>query len=36
MKHFAWANGDTVLQLHGIGPWRIDYVNPSDDPRKSK
>jgi quercetin dioxygenase-like cupin family protein len=34
MKHFAWAKGDTVLQLHGVGPWQINYVNPADDPRK--
>lgn len=33
MKHFAWAKGETILQLHGIGPWRIEYVNPADDPR---
>jgi quercetin dioxygenase-like cupin family protein len=36
MKHFAWVNGETVLQLHGTGPWMITYVNPSDDPRKPK
>lgn len=36
MRHFAWAKGDTVLQLHGVGPWMINYVNPSDDPRKPK
>lgn len=36
MKHFAWTKGDTVLQIHGTGPWMINYVNPSDDPRKSK
>ena len=36
MKHFAWAKGETVLQLHGIGPWTIEYVNPADDPRKAK
>lgn len=35
MKHFAWTKGDTVLQVHGTGPWVINYVNPSDD-RKSK
>ena len=29
MKHFAWAKGETVLQLHGTGPWMITYVNPS-------
>lgn len=34
MKHFAWANGETVVQLHGIGPWEIVYVNPKDDPRR--
>lgn len=36
MRHFAWAKGDTVLQLHGIGPWTITYVNPADDPRTKK
>jgi quercetin dioxygenase-like cupin family protein len=36
MRHFAWANGDTVLQLHGVGPWTITYVNASDDPRTAK
>jgi Domain of unknown function (DUF4437) len=36
MRHFAWAKGDTVLQLHGTGPWTITYVNPADDPRKPK
>ena len=36
MKHFAWARGETVVQLHGIGPWSIEYVDPNDDPRKAK
>jgi mannose-6-phosphate isomerase-like protein (cupin superfamily) len=27
---------DTVLQLHGEGPWEIHYVNASDDPRNKK
>lgn len=34
MRHFAWARGETVLQVHGVGPWQITYVNPADDPRK--
>ncbi len=34
-KHFAWATGETIIQLHGMGPWEITYVNPSDDPRNS-
>jgi len=33
MAHFAHAAGETVLQLHAIGPWRLVYVNPADDPR---
>jgi hypothetical protein len=36
MRHFAWAKGDTIIQLHGIGPWMITYVNPADDPRNMK
>jgi hypothetical protein len=34
MRHFAWAEGETVIQLATIGPWEIHYVNPSDDPRR--
>jgi len=36
MKHFAYTEGETVLQLHGKGPWTITYVNPADDPRGAK
>jgi len=36
MKHFAWVKGETVIQLHGTGPWSIQYVNPDDDPRNKK
>ena len=36
MKHFVWANGETVIQFHGTGPWSIQYINPSDDPRNQK
>jgi quercetin dioxygenase-like cupin family protein len=36
MKHFAWAEGETVIQVHGEGPWVIEYVNPADDPRKKR
>jgi hypothetical protein len=34
MRHFAWAKGETIIQLHGIGPFNITYVNPDDDPRR--
>lgn len=36
MKHIVWAEGETVVQLHGVGPWQIKYVDPKDDPRKAK
>jgi quercetin dioxygenase-like cupin family protein len=32
--HYAWTDGETIVQLHGIGPWGITYLNPNDDPRK--
>jgi quercetin dioxygenase-like cupin family protein len=34
-RHFAQAKGNTVVQLNGIGPWKLTYVNPADDPRKA-
>jgi hypothetical protein len=34
MNHFAWTSEETVVQLSGMGPWGITYVNPADDPRK--
>jgi hypothetical protein len=33
-KHFAWTSEETVVQVHGVGPQDIIYVNPEDDPRK--
>lgn len=34
MAHYAWFTEDTVLQLHGIGPQGVTYIDPADDPRK--
>ena len=34
MRHYAEAQGETTIQLHGIGPWGIVYVNPADDPSR--
>ena len=33
MQHYAWTSAPTVLQVHGMGPFTINYVNPNDDPR---
>ncbi len=35
MAHYAWFSEPTVIQVHGVGPFGITYVNPADDPRKS-
>jgi len=35
-RHFAYTNGETVIQVHGTGPWAAEYINPADDPRKKK
>ncbi len=34
MNHFAWTSSETVVQVHGQGPFVITYVNPADDPSK--
>ncbi len=36
MNHYAVAKGDTVVQIEGMGPFQLTYVNPSDDPRIKK
>jgi quercetin dioxygenase-like cupin family protein len=33
-NHFIWTSEETVIQVHGVGPWVVNYVNPEDDPRK--
>ena len=35
MAHYAWADDGTTIQAHGIGPFVINYVNPSDDPARA-
>jgi quercetin dioxygenase-like cupin family protein len=31
--HYAWTDADTVVQINGIGPFDVKYVDPKDDPR---
>lgn len=33
-NHFGWTKVETIVQVHGVGPWGVTYVNPADDPRK--
>jgi hypothetical protein len=35
MRHFAWAKGAAIIQVHSMGPFEINYVNAADDPRKN-
>jgi quercetin dioxygenase-like cupin family protein len=34
MNHYAWATSETIVQVHGEGPFEVVYVNPADDPSK--
>ena len=36
MNHYAWTSSETVVQIHGQGPFAITYVNPADDPSKKQ
>jgi len=34
MHHYAQAKGATVVEVSGMGPFAMTYVNPADDPQK--
>ena len=34
MAHYAFADTESVVQLHGVGPFDVTYIDPKDDPRK--
>jgi len=34
MRHYFLAKSATTFQVHGMGPFAINYVNPADDPSK--
>jgi hypothetical protein len=35
LRHVAVARGETVIQVHGTGPFAVNYVNAADDPRNA-
>jgi quercetin dioxygenase-like cupin family protein len=34
MHHYAITRGRTIVQVTGVGPFTLTYVNPADDPTK--
>jgi quercetin dioxygenase-like cupin family protein len=34
VHHYARARGETIVQVHMMGPFQLTYVNPKDDPTK--
>jgi hypothetical protein len=36
MHHYAWCKGDTEVEVTGMGPFQLFYVNPADDPSKTQ
>jgi quercetin dioxygenase-like cupin family protein len=36
MHHWVFASGPATLQVSGMGPFQITYVDPKDDPRGTK
>jgi hypothetical protein len=34
-RHYLYSKGGATVQVHGIGPFILTYVNPADDPRKA-
>ena len=34
MPHYAWAEAESIVQINGVGPFDITYIDPKDDPRQ--
>ncbi len=30
MRHFAMSKGESIVQVHGMGPFKVNWVNPAD------
>jgi hypothetical protein len=30
MRHFGMCKGETIVQVHGMGPFKVNWVNPSE------
>jgi hypothetical protein len=36
MAHFVKVGAESIIQIDSEGPFQINYVNPTDDPRNAK
>jgi Domain of unknown function (DUF4437) len=36
VHHYAWFTGETEVQVHGMGPFTLTYVNPADTPAAAR
>ena len=30
VRHFAQSKGDNIVQVHGLGPFKVNWVNPAE------
>ncbi len=35
MRRFAWAKGETIIQIHGAGPFKTYWVGSVEDKNKN-
>jgi quercetin dioxygenase-like cupin family protein len=35
VPHFAWTSEEVMVQVHGVGPWGITYVDPQTIPERN-
>jgi ChrR Cupin-like domain len=36
MHHYVMAEGEVIVQVHGMSPVQFNYINPQDDPSRKK
>ncbi|WP_431859551.1 cupin domain-containing protein [Azospirillum sp.] len=34
MRHYAFVTQEAVVQINGVGPFDLNYVDPAEDPRR--
>jgi quercetin dioxygenase-like cupin family protein len=34
MAHYLWSETESVVQINGVGPFDVKYIDPKDDPRE--